>query len=113
MISIMECNTCGKTFSLLSNRSRHGRAHKQTKVQCPCGRSFSRRDNLKRHQFLSATCRALEDAATQTVDDSPQSDHVLSVDNEDKPVKHIDDVRNIQTVEPSDDESDSDEEPVK
>src|SRR5271156_2038585 len=58
----MECNICLKTFTLRSNLSRHRRIHKQVKVQCPCGRSFSRRDNLKRHHFLSQTCRALEES---------------------------------------------------
>src|SRR5271156_3986549 len=56
----MECKICGKTFTVQRYLSKHRRTHDQTKVQCPCGRSFSRRDNLKRHQFLSQTCRALE-----------------------------------------------------
>src|SRR5271156_6146137 len=58
----MECKICGKTFTVQRYLSKHRRTHDQTKVQCPCGRSFSRRDNLKRHQFLSQTCRALEES---------------------------------------------------
>src|SRR5258708_29774827 len=69
------CKTCGKTFKFQSSLSRHGRTHRQVMVQCACGLSFSRRDNLRRHQFMSRTCKALDEnpsnanAVTQHKDD--------------------------------------------
>ena len=56
------CKTCSKSFKFQSCLSRHGRIHKALRVMCACGLSFSRRDSLKRHQFMSPTCRALEQA---------------------------------------------------
>ena len=54
------CKTCGKSFKCHANLSRHGRIHKDLRVVCRCGLSFSRRDNLNRHQIMSLTCKALE-----------------------------------------------------
>src|SRR5438477_9187322 len=54
--------TCGKSYKFQSSLSRHGRIHKALRVVCNCGISFSRQDSLRRHQFLSITCRALENA---------------------------------------------------
>ena len=56
------CKTCSKSFKFQSCLSRHGRIHKALRVMCACGLSFSRRDSLKRHQFMSRSCRALEQA---------------------------------------------------
>src|SRR5271156_4608027 len=69
MFSTMDfiCKICSNKYSHQSSLSRHGRTHRCAKIQCECGRSFSRGDNLKQHQFLSKTCRALEDAAEETL----------------------------------------------
>src|SRR5271156_341801 len=61
------CKICSNKYSHQSSLSRHGRTHRHAKIQCGCGRSFSRGDNLKQHQFLSKTCRSLEDAAEETL----------------------------------------------
>src|SRR5271156_6333597 len=67
------CKICGNKYTDRSNLSRHGRTHRQARVECTCGQSFSRGDNLKRHQFMSKTCRALEDAAEETLVAEPSS----------------------------------------
>src|SRR5271156_533394 len=67
------CKICGNQYTDRSNLSRHGRTHRQARVECTCGQSFSRGDNLKRHQFMSKTCRALEDAAEETLVAEPSS----------------------------------------
>jgi Zinc finger, C2H2 type len=57
------CKICNKVFKGQSSLSRHGRIHKGLKETCACGLSFSRRDSLKRHQIMSKTCKALEQAS--------------------------------------------------
>lgn len=54
------CKVCAKTFKFQSGLSRHGRIHKGLRVECACGRSFSRQDSLSRHQLMSSACRTLE-----------------------------------------------------
>ena len=56
------CKTCSKSFKFQSSLKRHGRIHNAFSVKCDCGLSFSRRDSLRRHQFMSQTCGALENA---------------------------------------------------
>ncbi|KXJ22829.1 Zinc finger and SCAN domain-containing protein 22 [Exaiptasia diaphana] len=48
----LECQTCGKTFSRKDNLKRHMKVHqKEQKHQCVrCGKKFSRRDYLVKHQ---------------------------------------------------------------
>jgi len=70
------CKTCCKSFKFQGSLSRHGRIHKALRVMCDCGLSFSRRDSLNRHQLMSQSCRALEQAhalGTFKSDDSSKS----------------------------------------
>ena len=62
MYSTMDliCKICAKKFKFQSGLSRHVRTHRHVTVQCRCGVSFSRWDNMKRHQIMSLTCGALD-----------------------------------------------------
>src|SRR3981189_1887538 len=91
----LDCKTCGKKFKCPSNLSRHGRIHKALRVKCDCGLSFSRKDNLRRHQFMSLTCRALENAADNPKEFSTQTPALVPGDssqNEDKIERSSDEV---------------------
>jgi len=48
----LTCKICDKSFKFQSSYSRHGRIHKALKLTCDCGRTFARRDGLKRHQLI-------------------------------------------------------------
>jgi len=79
------CKICAKAFKFQSGLSRHGRTHKQLALKCDCGLVFSRQDNLKRHQFMSPTCRTLEKAeefhAFKSDDSSKTADRGLPKSN--------------------------------
>ena len=79
------CKDCAKVFKFQSGLSRHLRTHIQLKIKCECGREFSRRDNLCRHQLMSTSCRALESASTSPSLPSNSSlktsNHIRSKDN--------------------------------
>ena len=79
------CKICAKAFKFQSGLSRHGRTHKQLALKCDCGLVFSRQDNLKRHQFMSPTCRTLETAeefhAFKSDDSSKTADRGLPKSN--------------------------------
>ena len=64
------CKTCSKSFNSRSTLSRHVRIHKSLRVTCECGLSFSRRDNLNRHQESSSTCKINETEQATPSDDS-------------------------------------------
>ena len=72
------CKVCAKAFKFQSGLSRHARTHNKLTVNCDCGLVFSRKDNLKRHQLMSTSCRALEFAyvpSTFKSDDSSNAIH--------------------------------------
>ena len=82
------CKTCSKKFKFQSSLSRHERIHRQLMVQCSCGVSFSRGDNLKRHQFTSKNCRANENAVESSFtparknEDKTESDSLASTNSD-------------------------------
>jgi len=102
------CKTCDKHFSLQSNLSRHCRTHKQLVVNCICGKSFYRSDNLKRHQLLSRTCRALECTSIIDTSKSDQASNATNSKQIDK-FEHVSKEASVETEKDEDDESVSDE----
>jgi Zinc finger, C2H2 type len=73
------CKTCSKVFKFQSGLSRHNGIHKAFRVFCDCGVSFSRKDNLKVHQFTSSSCRALEHGCNKdnhSVDDDAMTNNL-------------------------------------
>src|SRR5271167_2558142 len=102
------CKICGKKFSFQSSLSRHGRSHKQVRVQCPCGIWFSRKDNLKRHQFTSQKCKALEES-TKSIESSQNVSETFELHHNSKSHKVLDDFSFADEAEAST-ESDSDDE---
>jgi Zinc finger, C2H2 type len=99
------CKTCNKSFNTRTSLWRHGQIHKEVRIKCPCGLTFSRRDSLNRHQLMLCTpCNQThttppKDTSVQTENcDGMEWDEKIpkivdydsSTDNEDNSSTHID-----------------------
>src|SRR6266853_6359182 len=66
------CNICDKTFKFPSGLSRHRNIHEEDyKVKCECGSTFSRSDNLKRHQLKCIPTPTSQDESVSDFVDQP------------------------------------------
>ena len=77
------CKTCNKSLKFQSWLSRHERTHKQQQqsIECGCGRVFSRRDNLSRHQLKCIELsKSLKSNGSSLCDDDIENSKYASKD---------------------------------
>ncbi|RAH86248.1 hypothetical protein BO86DRAFT_395689 [Aspergillus japonicus CBS 114.51] len=73
----LTCKICSRTFNRHEHLQRHIRTHTKDKPYiCPCGRAFSRKDLLTRHERLSHGLDGRQGAARGSV--SPAVDRALT-----------------------------------
>ncbi|RAH48942.1 C2H2-type zinc finger protein [Aspergillus brunneoviolaceus CBS 621.78] len=76
----LTCKICSRTFNRHEHLQRHIRTHTKDKPYiCPCGRSFSRKDLLTRHERLSHGLDGRQGAARGSM--SPAVDRTLTSTN--------------------------------
>src|ERR1700727_1558664 len=84
------CKTCNKSFNTRTSLWRHGQIHKEVRIKCHCGLTFSRRDSLNRHQLMLCTARN-QTHTTPPKDTSVQTENCDDVEWDEKIPKIVED----------------------